>query len=127
MKRFGLIGGVALLAFAMPVGAQMLGAPVAWTAKVSGTTLSIDDVYRFKSIVGTEPVGYSWAPDGSAVLFLWNDEGATFQDVWPFSPKTGKKTRLTFLGRDSKPEAEARGIAQVVSLGRGRIAYTLGG
>ncbi len=127
MKRFGLIGGVALLAFAMPAGAQMLGAPVAGTAKVSGTTLSIDDLYRFKSIVGTEPVGYSWAPDGSAVLFLWNDEGATFQDVWSFSPKTGKKTRLTFLGRDSKPEAEARGVAQVVSLGRGRIAYTLGG
>jgi dipeptidyl-peptidase-4 len=41
--------------------------------------------------------------------------------------KTGKKTRLTFLGRDSKPEAEQRGIGQAVFLDQGRVAFTLGG
>ena len=130
MKRSWVGQGVALVALltgALPAMAQRVDTPVAGTAKVPGTTLSIDDLYRFKSIVGTEPVGYSWAADGSAVLFLWNDEGATFQDIWSFSPKTGRKTRLTFLGRESQPETEAHGIAQAVYLDRGRIAFTLSG
>ncbi|WP_066781149.1 S9 family peptidase [Sphingomonas sp. CCH5-D11] len=139
MKRSQVVRGiaqsvavVALLAGTVPAGtgparAQRIDTPVAGTAGVPGTALSIDDLYRFKSIVGTEPVGYSWAADGSAVLFLWNDEGATFQDIWSFSPVTGRKTRLTFLGRESKPEAEAHGIGQAVYLDRGRIAFTLGG
>ncbi|WP_204283093.1 hypothetical protein, partial [Klebsiella pneumoniae] len=71
--------------------------------------------------------GYSWAADGSAVLFLWNDQGYAFRDVWAWSPRTGQKTRLTFLGKDSKPEAEAKGIAQAVLLDHGRVAFTLGG
>ncbi len=121
------VAAVALLAGAVPGAGQRLDKPVRGNAAVAGTALSIDDLYRFKSVAGTEPVGYSWAADNSAVLFLWNDQGATFQDIWSYSPKTGRKTRLTFLGRDSKPEAEARGIAQAVYLDHGRIAFTLGG
>lgn len=102
-------------------------APAAGTASVPGTSFSLDELYRYKSLVGLEPLGYSWAADSSAVLFLWNDEGYSFRDIWSYSPRTGQKTRLTFLGKDSKPEAEAKGIAQVVFLSNGRIAFTLGG
>ncbi len=100
-------------------------APAQGTAKVPGTTLSIDELYRAKSLIGTTPEGYSWSADGGTLLFLWNDEGYGFRDIWSYSVKTGKKTRLTLLGRDAKPEQ--RGIGQAVFLDRGRVAFTLGG
>lgn len=102
-------------------------APVHGGADVAGTSLSIDDLYQPKNLIGTSPEGYSWSRDGGTVLFLWNDEGHSYRDIWSYSPKTGKKTRLTFLARDSKPEAEQKGIAQAVSLSGGRVAFTLGG
>lgn len=131
MNKVGLLGmvGAALaLALASTAAAQPASqAPVQGTADVAGTTLSIDELYRYKSLVGTTPEGYAWSADGGSVLFLWNDEGYSFRDVWSYSVKTGKKVRLTTLGRDSKPEAEAKGIAQAVALDKGRIAFTLGG
>jgi dipeptidyl-peptidase-4 len=102
-------------------------APVHGGAKVPGTSLSIDELYRYKSLIGTTPEGYNWSRDGGTLLFLWNDEGYSFRDIWSYSIRTGKKTRLTFLGRDSKPEAEEKGIAQAVALAGGRAAFTLGG
>lgn len=114
---------LAALPAAIPASAQQAQG----TAAVPGTSFSIDELYRYKSLVGIDPQGYAWAADSSAVLFLWNDEGYSFRDIWSWSPKTGRKTRLTFLGKDSKPEAEARGIGQAVFLDRGRIAFTLGG
>lgn len=119
---------IASLSTASPALAQQQAqGPVKGTAQVAGTSFSIDELYRYKSLVGLDPQGYSWAADGSAVLFLWNDEGYSFRDIWVYSPKTGKKTRLTTLGKDSKPEAEAKGIGQAVFLSNGRIAFTLGG
>ncbi|MBB5685987.1 prolyl oligopeptidase family serine peptidase [Sphingobium boeckii] len=102
-------------------------APAHGTAAIPGTTLSLDELYQTKSLIGTTPEGYAWSADGSQLLFLWNDEGYSFRDVWSYSVKTGKKTRLTFAGRDAKPEAEQRGISQVVVLNKGHIAYVLNG
>lgn len=102
-------------------------APVRGDATIPGTTLSIDELYQTKSLIGTTPEGYAWSADGTQLLFLWNDEGYSFRDVWSYSVKTGKKTRLTFAGRDAKPEAEQRGISQAVVLGKGRVAFVLGG
>ncbi|WP_439544661.1 prolyl oligopeptidase family serine peptidase [Sandarakinorhabdus sp.] len=121
------IGAIALALSigALPAAAQRLpDTPVAGTASVAGTSLTLDALYQPQSIVGNEPVGFVWAPDG-AVLFLWNADGRSFRDVWRFHPGTGQKQRLTFLGTDAK--AEQAGIGQVVALGDGRIAYTLGG
>lgn len=101
--------------------------PQAAAASVPGTSFSIDELYRYKSLVGTEPGGFAWSADGGTVLFLWNDEGYSFRDIWAYSLKTGRKSRLTTLGRTSKPEAEAKGIAQAVFLDNGRVAFTLGG
>ncbi|MDZ3831640.1 MAG: prolyl oligopeptidase family serine peptidase [Sphingopyxis sp.] len=102
-------------------------APIHGGAEAPGTDLSIDELYRYKSLIGTSPEGYSWAPDGDSVLFLWNDEGYSFRDLWSYSVRTGKKTRLTSLGRDSKPEAEQKGIGEAIALGKGRAAFTLAG
>ncbi|WP_447931846.1 prolyl oligopeptidase family serine peptidase [Sphingopyxis fribergensis] len=102
-------------------------APVQGRADVAGTSLSIDELYRYKSLIGTTPEGYAWSADGGTILFLWNDEGYSFRDIWSYSVKTGKKVRLTTLGQGSKPEAEAKGVAQAVALDKGRIAFTVGG
>lgn len=102
-------------------------APAVATPRVPGTTLSIDELYATKSLIGTAPEGYSWSRDGGTVLFLWNDEGYSFRDIWSYSVKTGRKTRLTSLGKDAKPEAEQRGIGQAVALDGDRVAFTTGG
>ncbi len=115
---------VASLSVASPTYAQ---SPAAGVVQVPGTSFSLDELYRYKSLVGNEPIGYSWSRDESSVLFLWNEEGYSFRDIWSYSPKTGKKTRLTFLGKNSKPEAEEKGIAQAVFLDKGRVAFTIGG
>ncbi|AHE54012.1 S9 family peptidase [Sphingomonas sanxanigenens] len=110
----------------MPVFAQT-HEPAKGTAQVAGTSLSLDELYRFKSLIGTTPENFAWSADGGELLFLWNDEGYSFRDVWSYSVKTGRKTRLTFLGKDAKPEAERPGVMQAVFLGKGRVAFTIGG
>src|SRR5690606_3803519 len=131
MNKLGLLGmagTVLALALSSPAAvAQDRPVPVRGTASSAGTSLSLDELYRYKSLIGTTPEGYAWSADGSTVLFLWNDEGYSFRDIWSYSVKTGKKVRLTRLGEDSKPEAEAKGITQAVALDKGRIAFTLGG
>jgi dipeptidyl-peptidase-4 len=133
MIKSRILAGMAsamVMAAALPgtgIAQRLPEAPVAGTASLPGTSLSIDQLYQPQSLVGTEPGGFAWSADGSEVLFLWNDEGFTYRDIWSYSPATGQKQRLTFLGRDAKPEAEQRGIAQAVPLGGGRVAFVLGG
>jgi dipeptidyl-peptidase-4 len=126
----GLAAALLLALGATGAGAQgqaQSHAPAHGTAAVAGTTLSIDQLYQYKSLIGTTPEGYAWSADGGTLLFLWNEEGYSFRDIWSYSVKTGKKTRLTFHGGDAKPEAEQRGISQAVFLGKDRIAYVLNG
>lgn len=128
MQRI-LFGAVALLlgAGALPAQAQRLpDDPVPGTASTAGTSLSLAQLYQPQSIVGNEPTGFSWASDGS-VLFLWNDVGFSFRDVWRYHPATGQKQRLTTLAEAEPPGSERPGIREVVDLGQGRIAWTLGG
>ena len=134
MGRFGLIRafGTAVtlfLATAAVAGNEMSSqqAVPGDTAEVAGTTLSIGELYRYQSLIGTTPEGYSWSRDSDTVLFLWNDQGYSFRDVWTYSVRTGEKTRLTFLGQDSDPHAERPGISQAVMLGDRRVALTLDG
>jgi len=135
MKTFRFLDRSVAAALLLALGATGAAAqgqaqshePAKGTAAIAGTTLSIDQLYQYKSLIGTTPEGYAWSADGGTLLFLWNDEGYSFRDIWSYSVKTGEKTRLTFHGRDAKPEAEQRGIAQAVFLDKGRIAYVLNG
>ena len=134
MGRFGLIRafGTAVMLFLATAAvagnevSRQQGVP-GGTAEVAGTTLSIGELYRYQSLIGTTPEGYSWSSDSDTVLFLWNDQGYSFRDIWTYSVRTGEKTRLTFLGQDSVPHAERPGISQAVMLGNSRVAFTLGG
>jgi dipeptidyl-peptidase-4 len=112
-------------------GAQSAGAqshaPARGTATVPGTSLSIDQLYQHRSLVGTTPEGSSWSADGRRVLFLWNDEGYSFRDIWVHSLADGRRTRLTFNGREARPDSEQRGISEALFLDRDRIAFVLDG
>ncbi|TKD51094.1 prolyl oligopeptidase family serine peptidase [Sphingomonas baiyangensis] len=95
---------------------------------MAGTSLDLDALYQPVSIVGTPPSGFAWSPDGRRILFLWNDAGASFRDVWSADAVTGEKRRLTFHGQASPAEQGARGVSEAVFLNdEGRFAYVLGG
>lgn len=122
-----LIGGVPLAA-AEPGRQPWPHAPVHGGAEIAGTTLSLDQLYQPQSIIGTPPEGYAWSPDGSRLLFLWNDQGSSFRDIWSVDAATGEKRRLTRHGDGVDPSAERRGVSQAVFLGNdGRFAYVLDG
>ncbi|NWN23182.1 hypothetical protein GY661_25375, partial [Escherichia coli] len=51
---------IASLSAAAPVLAQQAAqGPARSTARVAGTSFSIDELYRYKSLVGLDPQGYS--------------------------------------------------------------------
>ena len=127
-----LAGPLAALLLALPAApaaqAQAQShAPARGTANVPGTSLSIEQLYQHRSLVGTPPEGYSWSADGRRVLFLWNDEGRAFRDIWVHSLDTGERTRLTTFGQAEGAESERRGIGEAVFLDGERLAFVLDG
>ena len=67
---------------------------------------SIDRFYSLPSLIGTEPRGLTWSPDGRTVAFLWNDEGMPFLDVFVARVVSGqpvKPERVTRLPRPDIP------------------------
>ncbi len=134
MQTIRLIAGaVAALVLATPVVASSPvqappgQAPARGTANVPGTSLSIDELYQHQSLVGTTPEGYAWSADGRNLLFLWNDEGRSFRDLWLYVPESGERRRLTELARPEPADSERRGISEAVFLTGDRIAFVLDG
>ncbi len=89
----------------------------------------LDTLYTLPSIIGTAPQRPVWSADGQHLVFLWNDQGQTFRDVWHYSIKTGQKKRLTHLADQVENEQWHPGISEVVWLdaAQNRIAYVLDG
>lgn len=115
----------AAMAVVMAAPAGMAWAEQAAPAANAATLpMTIDNLYRTQSLVGTTPEGFAWSPDGSVVAFLWNDEGYPFRDVWTYNAATGERTRLTNLGA---PEATGAGVSQVVIRNDGTVLYVLRG
>ena len=71
---------------------------------------SIDRFYALPSLIGTEPRGMTWSPDGRTVALLWNDEGMPFLDVFVARVGPGqslKPERVTRLPRPGIPASTA--------------------
>jgi dipeptidyl-peptidase-4 len=92
-------------------------------------TLSLNEIYALPNMIGTEPKGASWSDDNSHLVFLWNDKGRGFRDVWIYNVETGKKKQLTHHDPDEKAAELHQGISQVIWLNSeaGSLAYTLNG
>ena len=57
----------------------------------------IERVAALPSLTGTTPSSPVWAPDGSRLAFLWNDQALPFRDVWVVAADGSAPTRLTTL------------------------------
>lgn len=93
----------------------------------------IMDLARFyspPSLIGTRPEAPQWAPDGSALAFLWNDAGGTFLDLWqvaaPAAGDASRPRRLTRL-EETMPGISAGGISACAWLGGVRLAFLADG
>jgi dipeptidyl-peptidase-4 len=98
-------------------------------AESSELSLNLNEIYALPNMAGTDPKGAVWSSDNSQLVFLWNNSGRNFRDIWIYNVATGKKTQLT--NHDSKGEAAEldQGISQVVWLDNKTVnlAYTLKG
>ncbi|MGJ8664523.1 MAG: prolyl oligopeptidase family serine peptidase, partial [Marinicella sp.] len=96
-------------------------------------TYDLDTLYANQSIIGTTPIKPVWSSEGNELLFLWNDEGYTFRDVWSYSIITGKKQQLTHhineVSDEQKHAGGLPGISEVVWLNDKptEFAYVLNG
>ncbi len=91
------------------------------------STFDLDTLYAEQSIIGTTPRRPVWSADGEHVLFLWNEDGFSFRDVWHYSVKTGHKQRLTWLAESAEPWSAGISEALWLNADELEIAYVLGG
>lgn len=104
--------------------------------------MTVERLYQLPWVVGTEPTGMVWSPDGRHCAFLWNDEGFPFRDVWVFSPDDPKPRRLTRFAPEppatpASPDVAAlktqeqfennAGLRQLWWLDDGRVLIARGG
>jgi len=100
------------------------------------TTVDLDALYSLPSIIGTVPGKPVWSADGQHLVFLWNDQGFTFRDVWHYSLSQQSQQRLTHHGTSEHEDQSdfgltggPTGINEVVWLDATnlQIAYVLDG
>jgi len=102
-------------------------------AITESAAFDLDTLYSDQSIIGTTPKKPVWSADGNHVVFLWNDKGYTFRDVWSYSVTTGVKQRLTQHANNASVDHSVtgghQGISDVVWLDAAttKIAYVLDG
>ncbi len=68
---------------------------------------SIDRFYTLPSLIGTEPRGMTWSPDGRTLAFLWNNEGMPFLDVFVARVVAGQPLRPERVTRLPRPDIPA--------------------
>ncbi len=58
---------------------------------------SLERLYTRPYIWGAAPQSPTWSKEGHTLVFLWNEEGNRFQDLYAFHPDSGRRVRLTDL------------------------------
>jgi dipeptidyl-peptidase 4 len=96
---------------ALVVALLYVGAATGGAQQPAGTPAapdySIDRFYSLPSLIGTEPRGMAWAPDGRTLAFLWNDEGLPFLDVFVARVVPGQPLRPERVTRLPRPDIPA--------------------
>jgi len=81
----------------------------------NGNRFTLEKLYALPRIIGTAPKAPAWSPDGRRVVFLWNEEGANFYDVYMTTIDEPKPVRLTTMPRrpqSGKPGDSPAAIAE---------------
>ena len=76
---------------------------------------TLEKLYTLPRVIGTAPKAPAWSPDGRQVVFLWNEEGLNFCDVYMASVDDAKAVRLTSMPRrapSGKPAGSIEAIAE---------------
>lgn len=73
----------AILAFAVALAAHAKSAP------------GVERLAALPHLTGTPPAAPVWSPDGSLLLFLWNDVGEPGRDVWIVAADSDAPRQLT--------------------------------
>ncbi len=65
--------------------------------------LTIERLYTLPRLIGTAPKEFTFSPDSQKLVFLWNDEGTNFYDVWTLEVANTnlQPLRLTQMPRPS--------------------------
>lgn len=95
--RGALAAALLLVGVAVPMHAQPAVAS-------SSPEYRIDRFYSLPSLIGTEPRGMAWSPDGRALAFLWNDEAVPFLDVFITRVMPGQPSRPERVTRLPRPD-----------------------
>lgn len=99
---------LALLCGAGPVAAARM---VTQPAIAGSPVVPVERVAGLPSLIGTPPSSQAWAPDGTRVAFLWNDQGWPFRDVWVAGRDGRGLRRLTRLQPALPPPLPAPGAS----------------
>jgi len=68
--------------------------------------LSLERLFSYPNIYGTEPSSAEWSPDGACLAFLWNDQGQRFKDLYVTEPAPGIVPRRITDARGFPPLAK---------------------
>jgi dipeptidyl-peptidase-4 len=79
----------------------------------SAPRFTLEDLYSVPRIIGTAPKEFAWSADARRLVFLWNDEGTNFYDVWTIAVDDPKPSRVTRMPRREAPPAGATEPAEV--------------
>src|ERR1017187_6442752 len=65
--------------------------------------LTLDHLFTRPFVWGTTPSQVTWAKHAHLLVFLWNEKGGAFRDVYAYDADTKKLTRLTDLENAKDP------------------------
>ena len=84
-------------------------------ASPDANRFTLEKLYALPRIIGTAPKAPAWSPDGRRLVFLWNEEGTNFFDVYMISvddPKTVRLTAMPLRTPSGKPADNPEAITE---------------